>query len=48
MYAYEFEGTRYDAGDKLGYLKAIVAFGLLHPSLGKDFKKHLKEVAATL
>jgi UTP--glucose-1-phosphate uridylyltransferase len=48
MYAYEFEGTRYDAGDKLGYLKAIVAFALRHPVLGKDFKKHLKEVAATL
>ncbi len=48
MYAYEFEGTRYDAGDKLGYLKAIVAFAMLHPTLGKDFKKHIKEVAATL
>ena len=48
MYAYEFEGTRYDAGDKLGYLKAIVAFGLRHKSLGDDFREHLKEIAATL
>ncbi|HKJ65996.1 MAG TPA: UTP--glucose-1-phosphate uridylyltransferase GalU, partial [Desulfopila sp.] len=31
MFAYEFEGTRFDAGDKLGYLKAIVAFALRHP-----------------
>ena len=48
MYAYEFEGTRYDAGDKLGYLKAIVAFALMHPTLGNDFKKHIKDVAAAL
>jgi UTP--glucose-1-phosphate uridylyltransferase len=48
MYAYEFEGTRYDAGDKLGYLKAIVAFALRHPDLSKKFKEHIKEVAASL
>lgn len=43
MYAYEFEGKRYDAGDKLGYLKAVVDFALKHPSLGKDFKEHLRK-----
>ncbi len=48
MYAYEFEGTRYDAGDKLGYLKAIIAFGLRHSELGSAFKAHLKKVAAEL
>jgi UTP--glucose-1-phosphate uridylyltransferase len=48
MYAYEFEGTRFDAGDKMGYLKAIVAYGLRHPVLGKQLKEHLKEVVATL
>ena len=48
MYAYEFEGTRYDAGDKLGYLKAIIAFALIHPDLGKEFRKHIKEVSAGL
>ncbi|MFU8819379.1 MAG: UTP--glucose-1-phosphate uridylyltransferase GalU [Desulfurivibrio sp.] len=48
MYAYQFQGTRFDAGDKLGYLKAIVAFALRHPGLGKDFKKHIKEVCAAL
>lgn len=47
MYAYEFEGTRYDAGDKLGYLKAIIAFALRHPVLAEDFKKHIKEVCET-
>ena len=48
MYAYEFEGTRFDAGDKLGYLKAIIAFALRHPTLNKEFRKHIKEVAAAL
>ena len=48
IYAYEFEGTRYDAGDKLGYLKAIIAYGLRHPDLGDDFRQYLKEVIATV
>ncbi|MFZ5758589.1 MAG: UTP--glucose-1-phosphate uridylyltransferase GalU [Thermodesulfobacteriota bacterium] len=48
MYAYEFEGTRFDAGDKLGYLKAIIAFGLRHPDLCEQFSDHLKEVASHL
>ncbi|MFN2366082.1 MAG: UTP--glucose-1-phosphate uridylyltransferase GalU [Desulfurivibrionaceae bacterium] len=48
IYAYEFEGTRFDAGDKLGYLKAIVAFALRHPTLKEEFRKHIKEVAADL
>jgi len=46
LYAYEFEGTRFDAGDKLGYLKAIIAFGALHPELGEEFRKYIKQVAA--
>ncbi|MEW6519542.1 MAG: UTP--glucose-1-phosphate uridylyltransferase [Desulfurivibrio sp.] len=48
MYAFEFEGTRFDAGDKLGYLKAIIAFALRHPDLCEDFSEHLKEVASHL
>ena len=48
MFAYEFEGTRYDAGDKLGYLKAIVALALRHPELGNDFAKHIKKVSKEL
>ena len=44
LYAYEFEGTRFDAGDKLGYLKAIIAFGLRHPDLGEEFRKHIRQV----
>jgi len=48
MFAYEFDGTRYDAGDKLGYLKAIIAFGLLHTELGEPLREHLVETAKKL
>lgn len=48
MYALEFDGTRYDAGDKLGYLKAILAYGLRHPSLGKPLQDYLKGICASL
>ncbi len=48
MFAYEFDGTRYDAGDKLGYLKAIIAYGMLHVDLGESLINHLKEIAEGL
>lgn len=48
MYAYEFLGTRYDAGDKLGYLKAIIAYGMLHNELGDHLINHIKEIADSL
>ncbi len=48
MYAYEFEGTRFDAGDKFGYLQAIVAYALRHDELAEPFKEHLREVVKTL
>lgn len=48
MFAYEFEGKRYDAGDKLGYLKAVVDFALIHPQLGPAFEEHLKTVCSQL
>ena len=44
MYAYDFEGTRYDVGDKLGFLKATVDFALKREYLQEDFIKYLKEV----
>src|SRR5262245_30830727 len=44
VYAYMIEGTRYDAGDKLGFLKATVEFALKRPDLGKDFRQYLKEL----
>jgi UTP--glucose-1-phosphate uridylyltransferase len=48
VYAYEFEGKRYDCGSKLGYLQATVEYGLKHASLGADFKAYLKEFAKTV
>lgn len=48
MYAYEFNGTRFDAGDKMGYLKAILAYGMTHHKLGDELKAHIKELAAGL
>lgn len=44
MFAYEFEGRRYDAGDKLGYLKAVVDFAMQHPTLGKSFREFIRSV----
>ena len=46
IYAFRFEGKRYDAGDKLGFLKATVEFALKHPVLGEDFRGWLKSFPA--
>jgi UTP--glucose-1-phosphate uridylyltransferase len=42
MLAYRFKGTRYDCGSKLGYLKAMVAYGLKHPEVCDEFAAYLK------
>jgi UTP--glucose-1-phosphate uridylyltransferase len=42
MYAVEFEGKRYDTGDKLGFLKATVEFALERPDLADAFRTYLK------
>jgi UTP--glucose-1-phosphate uridylyltransferase len=42
MYGYVFEGKRHDAGDKLGFLKATVEFGLKHKELGGPLREYLK------
>ncbi len=47
VFAYEFDGTRYDCGSKIGYLQATVAFGMKHAEVGEQFKKHLKSVKLT-
>lgn len=44
IYAYRFEGTRYDAGDKLGFLKATVEFALRRDDLGEQFREYLKSL----
>lgn len=42
IYALEIEGERYDAGDKLGFLKANVSFALKRPDLREEFRKFLR------
>ncbi|WP_343347387.1 UTP--glucose-1-phosphate uridylyltransferase GalU [Terrisporobacter petrolearius] len=45
IYAYNFEGRRYDVGDKLGFLEATVDFALKRPELRDDFVDFLKSKA---
>jgi UTP--glucose-1-phosphate uridylyltransferase len=44
IYGLKFEGKRYDAGDKLGFLKATVEFALSRHDLGEPFREYLKTV----
>jgi UTP--glucose-1-phosphate uridylyltransferase len=46
MLAYRFQGTRYDCGSKLGYLKATVALGLKHPEVCEEFAAYLQTLNA--
>jgi len=47
VYAYAFEGKRYDCGSKLGYLEATVEFGLKHTDLGDKFSDYLTQLVAS-
>ena len=44
VYAYEFHGTRYDAGNKLDFLRATVEMALQDPDVGAGFLKYLSEL----
>ena len=44
IYGYKFEGKRYDAGDKLGFLQATVEFALKRHDLGEPFREYLKRL----
>ena len=41
VFAYEFEGTRYDAGTTMGWLKASVELALQRPELAREFRAYL-------
>jgi UTP--glucose-1-phosphate uridylyltransferase len=45
VYAYQFQGTHYDAGDKFGYLQASIAYGLKDPEIARPLLKHLSTFA---
>lgn len=44
----DFTGTRYDMGNKLGYLQANIEVGLNHPDLSEEFREYLKKLSANL
>lgn len=44
MYAYEFEGVRYDTGTPLGWLKATMAFALRRPDIGQELREYLRQL----
>lgn len=44
MYAYDFEGKRYDVGDKLGFLEATVEYALRKPELKEQFSEYLRSI----
>ena len=48
MYAYNFEGRRYDVGDKLGYLQATVEYALRKPELREGFIEYLQNTIKNL
>lgn len=48
MIGLDFEGTRYDMGNKLGILQAIVEVGLHHKEIGEDFRQYLKGICQRL
>lgn len=45
VYGYIFKGKRYDTGDKLGYLKAVVEYALRDENLGEDFGNYLNDLS---
>lgn len=42
--AYRMRGKTFDCGNKLGYLKAVLDYGVNHPKLGKDFKQLIADL----
>ena len=47
IYACRFKGKRFDTGDRLGYVKAIVDFALKNENLREDVFEYLREIVAT-
>ena len=45
VYAYDFEGVRYDVGDKFGFIKATIDFALDRDELHNQVLEYIKEIA---
>jgi len=47
VFGYDFAGTRYDCGDKLGFIKAVIEYGIKR-DFGNDLKNYIKELAKNI
>lgn len=45
VFAYQFDGVRYDCGSKIGYLQAMVNYALRHAEVGEDFRAYLTSLS---
>ena len=48
VYAYEFDGKRYDMGDKFGAMQAITEFALKNTEIGAEYREYIKNLAKRL
>ncbi len=48
MYGFKFEGKRYDIGNKLGFIKTNIEFGLKNKEIGEELKNYLKDMITKL
>lgn len=48
VFAYQFTGKRYDVGDKFGFLKTSIEYGLVHPEVKDSLKEYLIELGKEL
>ena len=44
IYAYEFEGERFDCGSKFGFMKATIQYGLKHREVAPELKEYLQNI----
>ena len=48
IFAYQFDGIRYDCGSKMGYLQATMGYALKHPEVGESFRAYLSSLNCDL
>lgn len=48
VFARQFEGNRYDVGDKYGYMKTSIEYGLKHPQVADDLRRYIIQLGKTL
>lgn len=48
VFARQFTGQRFDVGDKFGFMKTSIEYGLKHPEVGAPLKEYIIELSKTL